>query len=81
MAFVTGDFTSRVAIPQTCITELSRLSAAGVWGCNGNHEIYAGEDDSAPVSGKGMRSPRPEHRDQPQRRQLQPLGVDTNAIT
>jgi hypothetical protein len=28
-----------------------------------------------------MRSPRPEHRDQPQRRQLQPLGVDTNAIT
>ena len=49
IAFVTGDFVSREGDPlETCITELSRLQAPlGVYGCNGNHEIYAGVEDEA----------------------------------
>jgi predicted MPP superfamily phosphohydrolase len=40
---VTGDFLTTRGDPlEDCIAELSRLRAAlGVWGCNGNHEIYA----------------------------------------
>jgi hypothetical protein len=43
LTVVTGDFvTSRGDPLEDCITELSRLRAPlGVWGCNGNHEIYA----------------------------------------
>ncbi len=43
LAVVTGDFlTGRTDPLEDCITELSRLRAPlGVWGCNGNHEIYA----------------------------------------
>ena len=43
LAVVTGDFITTRGDPlEDCITELSRLRAAlGVWGCNGNHEIYA----------------------------------------
>lgn len=43
LAVVTGDFVSGRGDPlEDCITELSRLRAPlGVWGCNGNHEIYA----------------------------------------
>ncbi len=59
IAFVTGDFVSREGDPlETCITELSRLRAPlGVWGCNGNHEIYAGVEDDAQriFHEKGMR--------------------------
>jgi predicted MPP superfamily phosphohydrolase len=59
IAFVTGDFVSREGDPlETCITELSRLRAPlGVWGCNGNHEIYAGVEDEAQrlFHEKGMR--------------------------
>jgi predicted MPP superfamily phosphohydrolase len=49
IAFVTGDFVSRVGDPlDTCIAELSHLQAPlGVYGCNGNHEIYAGVEDEA----------------------------------
>jgi predicted MPP superfamily phosphohydrolase len=49
ISFVTGDFVSSVGDPlDACITELSRLRAPlGVWGCNGNHEIYAGVEDEA----------------------------------
>ena len=49
LAVVTGDFVSSVGDPlDACITELSRLEAPlGVWGCNGNHEIYAGVEDEA----------------------------------
>ena len=49
ISFVTGDFVSTVGDPlDACISELSRLSAPlGVWGCNGNHEIYAGVEDDA----------------------------------
>jgi predicted MPP superfamily phosphohydrolase len=59
ISFVTGDFVSSVGDPlDACITELSRLRAPlGVWGCNGNHEIYAGVEDEAErlFREKGMR--------------------------
>jgi len=40
---VTGDFISTRSDPlEDCIAELSHLRAPlGVWGCNGNHEVYA----------------------------------------
>ena len=43
LAVVTGDFITGANDPlEDCISELSRLRAPlGVWGCNGNHEIYA----------------------------------------
>ena len=59
ISFVTGDFISGEGDPlDTCITELSRLRAPlGVWGCNGNHEIYAGVEEDAErlFREKGMR--------------------------
>ncbi len=59
LAVVTGDFVSTVGDPlDACITELSRLKAPlGVWGCNGNHEIYAEVEDEAErlFHAKGMR--------------------------
>jgi uncharacterized protein len=49
LAIVTGDFISGPGDPlAACIAELSRLKAPlGVWGCNGNHEIYAHAEDAA----------------------------------
>jgi predicted MPP superfamily phosphohydrolase len=49
IAVITGDFVSDADDPlAVCIQELSRLRAPlGVWGCNGNHEIYAGAEDAA----------------------------------
>jgi len=49
VAFVTGDFITDEHDPlEACIAELSRLRAPlGVWGCNGNHEIYAGAEERA----------------------------------
>jgi uncharacterized protein len=43
LTVVTGDFlTGRTDPLEDCIAELSHLRAPlGVWGCNGNHEIYA----------------------------------------
>jgi len=59
LAVVTGDFlTGRTDPLEDCITELSRLRAPlGVWGCNGNHEIYArAEEKSAELFQKfGMK--------------------------
>jgi hypothetical protein len=59
LTVVTGDFVSSEGDPlDVCITELSRLEAPlGVWGCNGNHEIYAGVEDEAErlFREKGMR--------------------------
>ena len=51
MAVVTGDFVSDRNDPlEDCITELAKLKAPlGVWGCNGNHEIYAEAEDVAQV--------------------------------
>lgn len=49
LAVVTGDFVSDRNDPlDVCIGELSKLKAPlGVFGCNGNHEIYAGAEDAA----------------------------------
>ena len=59
LTVVTGDFVSSEGDPlDVCISELSRLEAPlGVWGCNGNHEIYAGVEDEAErlFRDKGMR--------------------------
>ena len=59
LSVVTGDFINGEGDPlDTCITELSRLRAPlGVWGCNGNHEIYADAEADAErlFREKGMR--------------------------
>ena len=49
LAVVTGDFITVAADSLTdCIDEVRRLRAPlGVWGCNGNHEIYARAEDAA----------------------------------
>lgn len=49
LAVVTGDFITSANDPLgECIAELGRLRAPlGVWGCNGNHEIYAGAEERA----------------------------------
>ena len=49
ISFVTGDFVSSEGDPlDVCVGELAKLRAPlGVWGCNGNHEIYAGMEDDA----------------------------------
>jgi hypothetical protein len=49
LTVVTGDFLTGPHDPLAdCVAELSRLRAPlGVWGCNGNHEIYANAEDEA----------------------------------
>jgi uncharacterized protein len=49
LAVVTGDFITGENDPlEACIAELQRLRAPlGVFGCNGNHEIYARAEDRA----------------------------------
>jgi predicted MPP superfamily phosphohydrolase len=49
IAFVTGDFITGSRDPlERCIAELAGLKAPlGVWGCNGNHEIYAEAEERA----------------------------------
>ncbi len=51
LAVVTGDFITGANDPlQECIAELRRLSAPlGIYGCNGNHEIYAQAEDHAQI--------------------------------
>jgi predicted MPP superfamily phosphohydrolase len=65
LTVVTGDFlTTRTDPLEDCIAELSRLRAPlGVWGCNGNHEIYAkAEAEAASLFQRyGMRLLRQEH--------------------
>jgi predicted MPP superfamily phosphohydrolase len=65
LAVITGDFLTGRADPlEDCITELSRLRAPlGVWGCNGNHEVYArAEERSARLFQKfGMKLLRQEN--------------------
>ena len=65
LAVVTGDFVTGRADPlEDCIAELARLRAPmGVWGCNGNHEIYAhAESKSAELFRKfGMKLLRQEN--------------------
>jgi hypothetical protein len=49
LAVVTGDFITWRGDPiEQCVEELAALRAPlGVWGCNGNHEIYAAYQDHA----------------------------------
>jgi uncharacterized protein len=49
LAIVTGDFITGASDPLAdCIDEVRQLRAPlGVWGCNGNHEIYARAEDLA----------------------------------
>lgn len=49
LALATGDFITGAGDPiADCIDEVKRLRAPlGVWGCNGNHEIYARAEDTA----------------------------------
>jgi predicted MPP superfamily phosphohydrolase len=49
LAVVTGDFITGSGDPiADCIEEVSRLHVPlGVWGCNGNHEIYAKAESAA----------------------------------
>jgi uncharacterized protein len=51
LAVVTGDFITGAADPLAdCIEEIRRLRAPlGIFGCNGNHEIYARAEDAAQV--------------------------------
>jgi hypothetical protein len=51
LAVVTGDFITGAGDPiADCIDEIRRLRAPlGVWGCNGNHEIYADAEDTAQI--------------------------------
>ena len=47
LALVTGDLITTARDPlDTCLRQLSRLRAdAGVFGCLGNHEVYANAED------------------------------------
>ncbi len=49
LAVVTGDFITGAGDPLSdCVDEIRALRAPlGIWGCNGNHEIYAGAEDLA----------------------------------
>jgi predicted MPP superfamily phosphohydrolase len=49
LALVTGDFITGAGDPiADCVDEVRGLRAPlGVWGCNGNHEIYARAEDTA----------------------------------
>jgi uncharacterized protein len=49
IAFVTGDLITGSSDPiADCVDEVRKLHAPlGVWGCNGNHEIYAKAEDAA----------------------------------
>ena len=46
---VTGDFLTARGDPlEDCVAELSRLrSPLGIWGCNGNHEMYAAAEQTS----------------------------------
>jgi predicted MPP superfamily phosphohydrolase len=49
LAVVTGDLITGVGDPiADCVDEIRHLHAPlGIWGCNGNHEIYARAEDEA----------------------------------
>lgn len=49
LSVITGDFVTGPHDPlRACISELAGLRAPlGVWGCNGNHEIYANAQEKA----------------------------------
>ncbi|GAC1662120.1 MAG: hypothetical protein NVS9B4_15360 [Candidatus Acidiferrum sp.] len=49
LAVVTGDLITGAGDPLAdCVDEIRRLRAPlGIWGCNGNHEVYAKAEDAA----------------------------------
>jgi hypothetical protein len=49
LSVVTGDFITGASDPlEDCISEIRKLaSPLGIYGCNGNHEIYAKAEDAA----------------------------------
>ena len=49
LAVITGDFVTGATDPlEDCVEQLAALRAPlGTWGCNGNHEIYAGAEAAA----------------------------------
>jgi len=49
LAVVTGDLITGLGDPiEDCVDEIRHLRAPlGIWGCNGNHEIYARAEDEA----------------------------------
>src|SRR5713226_4711068 len=51
LAVITGDFITGASDPLAdCIDEIRHLRAPlGIFGCNGNHEIYAGAEDAAQI--------------------------------
>ena len=55
LSVVTGDFITGPRDPlEACISELAALRAPlGVWGCNGNHEIYADAEEESANSLRG----------------------------
>src|SRR5437879_6074720 len=65
LSVITGDFITGPNDPlATCVSELARLRAPlGVWGCNGNHEIYADAQEEAAelFAGHGMKLLRQEN--------------------
>ena len=65
IALVTGDLISRLGDPlDACIRQIARLRAdAGVFGCMGNHESYAGVEDytAAAAARRGVRFLRSEN--------------------
>jgi len=54
LMLVTGDLISTASDPlDACLRQMGRLKAdAGIWGCLGNHEIYAGAQDHAEAQGR-----------------------------
>jgi uncharacterized protein len=56
VALVTGDFITMQGDPlEACLQQLARLRAeAGIYGCLGNHEGYAGVEDEATVLSAGL---------------------------
>jgi len=65
LSVVTGDFITGASDPlQDCIAEIRKLAAPlGIYGCNGNHEIYAKAEDAAEkfFTEAGMKLLRSEH--------------------
>jgi uncharacterized protein len=51
LAVVTGDFITGAGDPLAeCVEEIRRMRAPlGIWGCNGNHEIYARAEETSQV--------------------------------
>src|SRR5258708_8061068 len=49
LAVITGDLITGSGDPiEDCVDEIRHLHAPlGIWGCNGNHEIYARAEDEA----------------------------------